>query len=120
MSVFQTLRTSPWLAKVALLWFALTLGVAVASTMVNPQQELMICSAAGMLKVTLNADGSLSSTPAADTYCTLCVVGGAPPVFHRLALNLAQHLGHALQPVVAAHIAARTAAPPPSRAPPTL
>jgi hypothetical protein len=120
MSVFQTLRTSPWLAKMALLWFALTLGVAVASPMVNPQHELMLCSAAGMLKVTLNADGSLGSTPAADAHCPLCMVGGAPPVFHSLALDLAQPLGHALQSIPAAHIAARTAAPPPSRAPPSI
>ena len=120
MSLFQTLRASPWLAQVALLWFVLTLGVAVASPMVEPQHDWMVCSAAGMLKVTLNADGSLSSTTAADADCPLCVVGGAPPVFHALALDFAQPLGHALQAVAAAHIAVRTAAPPPSRAPPSI
>jgi hypothetical protein len=61
MTFLHTLRSTPWLAKLALLWFALTLGVAVASPMVNPQEELIICTSAGMVKVMLNADGSIST-----------------------------------------------------------
>lgn len=45
------LRNSPWLARLALLWFALTLGVAVASPIVHPQEELVICTGSGMQKV---------------------------------------------------------------------
>jgi len=45
MPLLHTLRNTPWLAKLALLWFALTLGVAVASPLVNPQNELLICTA---------------------------------------------------------------------------
>ena len=61
MTLLQTLRNTPWLARLALLWFALSLGVAVASPMVNPQEELVICISAGMVKVKLNADGSVST-----------------------------------------------------------
>ncbi len=118
MSLFHTLRNSPWLAKLALLWFALTLGVAVASPMVNPQADLVICTSAGMVKLALNADGSVSSTPSAEAHCPLCVMGGAPPSVASLVFEPVQPLGHVLQGIAAAIIAAKTAAPPPSRGPP--
>ena len=79
MTFLHTLRNTPWLAKLALLWFALTLGVAVASPMVNPQEELVICTSVGMVKVKLNADGSLSTEPSSEAQCPLCVVGSAAP-----------------------------------------
>jgi hypothetical protein len=121
MSVFQTLRTSPWLAKVALLWFALTLGVAVASPMVSPQEELVICTSAGMVKVKLNADGSVSTEADSQARCPLCVVGSAaPPAFVAALPEPVQLLAYVLQSIPAAHIAVATASPPPSRGPPSL
>ena len=121
MSLFHTLRSSPWLAKLALLWFALTLGVAVASPMVDPQEELVICTSAGMVKLTLNADGSVSSTPSAQANCPLCVMGGggAPPSIVKLIVAPVQALGHVMQSIPTAVIAAQTAVPPPSRGPPS-
>ena len=122
MTLLHTLRNKPWLAKLALLWFALTLGVAVASPVVNPQTELVICTGAGMLKVVLADDGSVT-TVAADAgdalFCPLCLVGGAPvPVVMNTATP-PQPLGHVLQSSPAAVLAALTAAPPPARAPPS-
>jgi hypothetical protein len=120
MTLMHTLRNSPWLAKLALLWFALTLGAAVASPMVNPQTELVICTGVGMLKVVLNDDGSYRTTtsPSDGMHCPLCAAGGAPV---SVVLNTPQPL-HPLSPVLqsipAAHIAALTAAPPPARGPP--
>ncbi len=122
MTLLHTLRNKPWLAKLALLWFALTLGVAVASPMVNPQTELVICTGAGMLKVVLADDGTVT-TAASDTgdalFCPLCLVGGAPTPFVLNSVTPPQPLGHVLQSIPAATIAALTAAPPPARAPPT-
>ena len=121
MTLLHTLRNTPWLAKLALLWFALTLGVAVASPMVNPQEELIICTTAGMVKVILNADGSISTEASGELSCPLCVVGsGAPPSFSIALPEPVQPLGYVLQSIPAAHIAASTAAPPPSRGPPRL
>ena len=121
MTFLHTLRNTPWLAKLALLWFALTLGVAVASPMVNPQEELVICTSVGMVKVKLNADGSLSTEPSSEAQCPLCVVGSAaPPVFATVLAEPVQPLGYVLQSIPAAHIAVATAAPPPSRGPPRL
>lgn len=120
MTLLHTLRNTPWLARLALLWFALTLGAAVASPVVNPQSEVLICSAAnGMVKVVLNVDGSLS-TVSTTMDCPLCMVGGAPVPVVPHSVQAPYPLADVLQSIPLAIIAARTAAPPPSRAPPSL
>ena len=119
MRLLHTLRNTPWLAKMALLWFALTLGVAVASPLVNPQNELLICSAVGMTKVVLNTDGSVGTSPSAEVHCPLCVGGGAPPVFSSLSFPGVQPLGVALLGIPATHVAVQSAAPLPPRGPPS-
>jgi len=118
MRLLHTLRNTPWLARLALLWFALALGVAVASPLVNPQNELLICSAAGMIKVVLNTDGSVSTSPSTEVHCPLCVGGGAPPVFFSLSFPSSQPFETALPGVPATHVAVLTAAPLPPRGPP--
>ena len=119
MTFLHTLRNTPWLARLALLWLALTLGVAVASPMVNPQDDLVICTSAGMMKVKLNADSSVSTEATGAAYCPLCVAGGGvPPGFAQIKVEPVQPLGRVLQSIAAAHIAVATAAPPPSRGPP--
>ena len=122
MNLLHTLRNAPWLAKLALLWFALTLGAAVASPMVQPQQTLVICTGAGMLKVVLADDGTVTAVAASDTgdtlFCPLCLVGGAPPSCELNTLAAPQPLGSLPQSIPAATIVALTAAPPPARAPP--
>lgn len=121
MTLMHTLRNSPWLAKLALLWFALTLGVAVASPMVNPQEELIICTSAGMVKVKLHADGSISTAASSELSCPLCVVGStAPPAFVRLQPAPAPALAYVQPDIASVQVTASTAVPPPSRGPPTL
>jgi len=95
--------------------------VAVASPMVTPQEELIICASAGMVKVMLNADGSISTEPSGELSCPLCVVGSAAPPSLTIVLpEPVQPLGYVLQSIPAAHIAVSTAIPPPSRGPPNL
>ncbi len=121
MSLLHTLRNTPWLAKLALLWFALTLGVAVASPLVNPQEDLVICTSAGMVKVKLHADGSISTEPSSEAQCPLCVAGSAaPPTLINLQPEPLQALADVLPWPVAVHVATSTAAPPPSRGPPVF
>jgi hypothetical protein len=118
MKLLHTLRNTPWLAKMALLWFALTLGVAVASPVLHPQTQITLCSAGGtMLNVLLNDDGSLDSS-SATLDCPLCVLGHAGAPAQARAHEPIQPLGRVLQSIPAAHIAAASAAPPPSRGPP--
>ncbi|MBL0252724.1 MAG: hypothetical protein IPQ12_09165 [Polaromonas sp.] len=54
----QTLRSAHHLARLVLVWFALSLGVAIASPVVNPQDLQMVCTGSGAMKlVVTNADG---------------------------------------------------------------
>ncbi len=119
MTLLHTLRNTPWLARLALLWFALTLGVAVASPMVNPQEELIICTSAGMVKVKLHADGSISTEASGELSCPLCVVGGAaPPAFVSLEPAPLPALTYVQPGITSVLMVAPTAAPPPPRGPP--
>ena len=118
MSLLHTLRNSPWLARLALLWFALTLGAALASPLVHPQSDRVICSGMGMHKVVLNDDGTLTTSSVSGMSCPLCLVGGAPPHSAAPTLVPAHSLGHVLHSTPAGHIGSLSAAPPPGRGPP--
>jgi len=124
MSIFHFLRNSSWLARLALLWFALTLGAAVASPLVHPQEELVICTGTGMLKVVLADDGMVTTAATSDTgdalFCPLCMVGGAPAAVALSTVKVPHPLSHVLRSIPAARIAALTAAPLPARGPPKL
>ncbi|MDF1486260.1 DUF2946 domain-containing protein [Ramlibacter sp. H39-3-26] len=118
----HTLRQARLLARLALLWFMLSLGVAVASPMVQPRAMELVCSGMGPAKVVVHGeDGSAQDLPAHTLDCPLCLAAGAPPpVPPRLRAQLVQPLAHVPRPAVAAHIAWRTAAPLPARGPPAL
>ena len=63
-----------------LLWVTLSLGVAMASPMVNPQALTLVCSAAGVVQLKIGADGDAPATPLHTMHCVLCLSMGAPPV----------------------------------------
>lgn len=115
----QPLRNATRLARLVLAWFALALLAAAATPMVvQPQGGEWVCSG-GVMK--LVAQGEAGDTPAAQTpHCPLCLAQDAPPPAAFAALSLPQPLGHAVQPIPSARIAALTAAPPPARGPPAL
>jgi hypothetical protein len=122
----QSLRTDrPWgrfLGRLVLAWFALALGAAIASSIVQPQSVETICSGAGHFKWLIkSADGDLqeeNASKAATLDCPLCAgLGTAPPSEHATALP-PDALAHALHPLFAAHIASLSAPPLPSRGPP--
>ncbi|GAB4212137.1 MAG: hypothetical protein Fur007_03870 [Rhodoferax sp.] len=73
MSALQHLRQNPWLARVALLWFVLTLGSAAALPMPAAQALGSICSASG------NDAGADTQSDATSAFCPLCMVAGLPP-----------------------------------------
>jgi hypothetical protein len=101
-----------------LLSFVLSLGVAIASPIVNPQATQLICTGTGVMKViVISADGSTEvSSQSMD--CPLCVSIIAPPPVLKSSFEPTQVLSYALQPIPAANIAKRTAAPLPARGPP--
>lgn len=112
----QRLRQARFLARLVLAWFALAIGVAVASPVVQPKAVEMVCSG-GVMKLMLQGDAD--EPVASHTLdCPLCASTSAPPPArstHAVQLPLA----HVVQPIPAARLAARVAAPLPARGPPS-
>lgn len=115
----QTLRRAHRLARFVLVWFVLSLGVAIASPLVKPQAMELVCSTAGAVKLVKTGDDG--SQPAGHLLdCPLCLTGSAPPPAPHLAPVHAQPRSHALPSAVAEPLAGRSAAPLPPRGPPFL
>jgi hypothetical protein len=105
-----------------LLWFVLSLGVSIASPIVNPQAIELICSGSGAMKIIVKTSDGSQEVAAGGMDCPLCASthGGAPP--HTDALHIAppQPLAHAVSAFFSAHITALTSAPMPARGPPLI
>ena len=118
----QTLRNFAFLARLVLVWVVLSLGVAMASPIVKPQNVLLVCSGSGAMKVLVTTDdGSTSEVGSTSMDCPLCASFSAPPPPVAVqTIEPAQPPAYALQSIPSTHIAARTAAPLPARGPPAL
>jgi len=115
MQAFRQLRH---LTRFVLVWFALSLGVAMASSLVATKATELVCTTGGMLKL-VAVDGTDNAAPShGQLDCALCAPMALPPAPCTLPLVQVSPLAHALQPVAAAHIASATAPPLPSRGPP--
>ena len=94
MSPLQFLRQSKHIARWVLMWFALSVTVAVAAPVLNPQTLTLVCTAAGQVKLVsaastgntaaVSSDASGTSGVAADLHkhldCVLCLALNAPPL----------------------------------------
>ncbi len=117
----QSLRHAKTLARLVLVWFALSLGAAVASPLVNPQAIELICSGSGAMKLLVkSSDDSKASAISHTLDCPLCASIAAPPPASKVSAEPAQPLAYEAASIPPAPIAARTAAPLPARGPPTL
>ena len=88
MAAMQTLRHARQLTRFVLVWFALALGVAMASPLVSPKSIDVVCSSGGVMKMVASDDGDTSPNPAAPAVdcpfvpvrgfpaCTACPAGG--------------------------------------------
>lgn len=114
----HVLRGSKLITSLVLAWFALFLGSAVASSLIEPGKMQVICAAGGAMKL-VDMDGNDGELPVlAKMDCPLCASFTAPlPQSGPLFVNPSA-LAHALTPIAAVHIAALTAPPLPSRGPP--
>lgn len=114
-------RPDVGLVRWVLLWFALSIGVAVASPVVHPQTMELVCASAGSIKAIVHTDDGVQELGAGHMDCPLCVLSGAPPaVPPALSLPVLMPLAHAGRPMPFAHVATTTAAPMPARGPPAL
>lgn len=116
----EILRRAHRLTCLLLAWFALSVGVAVASPVINPQAMELICSGSGSgsMKVLVAGEGDTWDGGSHMQDCRLCVMVGAPPV----PVVFAPHPPPA-QPsglVLPVPVATQTAAPLSARGPPVL
>lgn len=114
------LRQARTIARLVLAWFVLSLGVAIASPVVQPQALEFICSG-GTMKVLVSTDEGVKQVSTHTLDCPLCAhaTALAAPAPAR-APEPPQPLAHALRPAAAAHIAWVSAAPLPARGPPSF
>jgi hypothetical protein len=114
----QSLRRAHTLARLVLVWFALSIGVAIASPLVKPQAMELICSGAGAIKLMVSSNDGAKELSGHTLDCPLCASLSAPPAVARQTAEPAQALAHVLHSIPATRIAARVAAPLPARGPP--
>ena len=122
----QMLRSSFWLSRLVLAWFALTMGASIAAPFVHPQALELVCSSSGearWIQVGSDTDADASQDAMGASHhqidCALCLSVIAPPPLVLQDLSASQQsLSYALRPVPAAHIASVTRAPLPARGPP--
>jgi hypothetical protein len=113
----QALRRARFLARLVLAWFALSVGVAIASPLIHPAEFEVVCTGQHAMKLVVKGAGS--ETPQShSTECQLCAAAAAPPPVAPLHTPFTAPLAYALQPIPAAHIASVLAAPLPARGPP--
>ncbi len=117
----QTLRNAHLIARLVLVWFALSVGVALASPIVKPQGVELICSASGLMKLLVKTDDGAKVVSLHTLDCSLCASGHAPPP-SPMSWNgePVPALAHVLPGIAAAPAAALTAAPLPARGPPAF
>lgn len=116
----HALRRSTLLARLVLAWFAMTLGVAFASPIVQPQALTLVCTTAGVKLMAVDGDGQQVQAGHHTLDCSLCVAAHVPPPAPVAAFEPPHPLAHALHPPVAAHLAALAGASLPARGPPSL
>jgi hypothetical protein len=67
-------------ARLMWVWFALALGVAAASPLVQPRAMQLVCSAEGAVKLLVDTgEGLAEAAPAHPLDCALCLLASAPP-----------------------------------------
>jgi hypothetical protein len=72
--------------QLLLVWFALSVGIAVAAPILQPHSGDVVCSGSGAL-MPMPADSGGTPTADHDHDCRLCAVIGAPPVFPGFAAH---------------------------------
>lgn len=120
MTLLQALRQSKLVARCVLAWFVMSMAVAVAAPVVQPQASTLVCSASGTVKL---VDSGSDEGVAAGSHtldCVLCLaLHAAPPVavdFSTLPIATA---GHGVRQVLAP-VVLRSDATLAARAPPAL
>lgn len=116
----QSLRLRYPIARLVLVWFALSLGVAIASPLANPQGMELVCTSANGMQLVVQGDEPSDAAGAHTLDCPLCTTLSALPLSFNTTLTQPSPQALAMQPMAVAHITALTAPPLPSRGPPAI
>ena len=108
------------MARLVLVCFALFIGIAIASPIVNPTETQMVCASAGGMKMVALGEEGADAKLVSNMDCPLCAAVVLPMAFNSPAFENPRALGLALHPLAAALIASVTAPPLPSRGPPSI
>lgn len=108
------------IARLVLVWFALFIGVAIASPILNPTETQMVCSSAGGMKMVASGEEGVDAQATTSMDCPLCAPVVLPAASRSVGLEKVSPLAHLLHPVAAALVASLTAPPLPSRGPPFI
>jgi hypothetical protein len=115
----ETLRRVQRLTcQLLLVWFALSVGAAIASPILTPHSSDVVCSGAGTLMLMPADDGNTGAPGDHQHECHLCVMVGVPPV----PVVFAAHDAPAQTPFVAlpVPVARQSPAPFQQRGPPLV
>jgi hypothetical protein len=115
----QSLRHVHRIARFVLVWFALSIGVAIAAPLVHPQGLQLVCSASGSNKFIASDDGQAQGA-SLTLDCPLCAGVGAPPPQTPALFSAAAPRFFVLPLQDGCCLPLASAAPPPARGPPKL
>jgi hypothetical protein len=111
-----TLRFHKHIARLVLVWFVLGLLVAISSPIAKPKINYVVCTSMGVMPVGDQGDDQQDGSKKLD--CPACFAGAISLNSRETIFTQPFPIVYSLQRVVAAHIAAITAPPLPSRGPP--
>jgi hypothetical protein len=111
-------RFARLIARWVLMWFALSLGVAIASPGVQPKGTEMVCSEGGVMKLVVHNDDGSTATTSFALDCPVCANLGAPPPALAWAAEPPFELAFSLLPLEVARIDSLLRSPWQARAPP--
>ena len=116
----QALRNASFLARLVLAWFALSIGVAVASPVVKTQVLELICSGGSGMQLLVHGDANGAPAAGHTPDCPLCASFASLPATAQGVTYAKLSPSQVFQSNPAPRIAALAAPPPPARAPPSL
>jgi len=118
MAPMHALRKAHLLARLVLVWFVASLGVAVAAPLVQGQGMQLVCSVTGAGKFIGSNDDGQGGTASLAMHCPLCAGVSAPPPL-AFVPPVAAAPRFAPAALACAGVSPKaSSAPPPARAPP--
>ena len=116
----HSLRQTKFIARLMLVWFVFSIGIASASPLVSPKAMELVCSSGGVMKLVSSDSNNADKHDNIMPDCAMCMLAALPAVPASTTHNTAGVSSHTLRPIAAAHIPSATAPPLPSRGPPAF